>query len=116
MKLFFAQVLDAWDILYQQKAPVLSIKVSEFVCRIYHECSGKKIGDVKPLQVSDHAVNVVKVHEQVRGLSHTKLQLRVYNQVITTCKIKNTILTQQKHQNFEFSKGCLTTVGHIFQF
>ena len=71
------------------------------------------IKNEKPLQVSDHAVNVVKVHEQVRGLSHTKLKLRLYNQVIT-CKIKNTILTQQKHQNFEFLKGCLTTVGCNF--
>ena len=92
----------------------MSIKVSEFVCRIYHESSGKRmIKNEKPLQVSDHAVNVVKVHEQVRELSQTKLKLRVYNQVIT-CKIKNTILTQQKHQNF--LKGCITTVGSNFQF
>ena len=49
-------VLDAWDILYQQKAPILSTKVNpRLVTALLRTLP----------QISDDPLNVVKVHEQV---------------------------------------------------
>ena len=53
------QVLDTWDILYQQKAPILSTKVS----LTFDPTTALIVNP--PTQVADEPLNVVKVHEQV---------------------------------------------------
>ena len=59
------QVLDTWDILYQQKAPILSTKVFLILY--------KKRQSIKIIQVADEPLNVVKVHEQVGLEANTSL-------------------------------------------
>ena len=84
---------------------------------LYHKSSGQnKIEDVKPFQVSDHAVNVVKVHEQVRGLTVTQNSNCM-------CVFQSSLerkWRQAQHSTnittFNFQKVCLVRVGFNFQF